>query len=467
MAIVPKSIDYTNKDYESFRAQMMSLIPIKCPEWTDYKESDFGVVIIELLAYCLDILSYYQDRNANEAYIDTAKLRGSVVSLCKLIGYSAKGYYPSEFDVEFSLTEPAPSGGVTIFSGFKVGTLQTETDPPVIFEVKDTVVIPQGEQTATIRVIQGETVYDEILGSSNASQDQIFTLKQKRAVIDGTMIVQVKENGVWVTYTRVDTFVDSTSISRHYRAYMEDNDVTYIEFGNGAAGKVPPAGTDNIRSTYRTCDGSSGNVGRNSITQVVGGEIPLLTSVNNPSDIAVSGIDKENATQIYTNAVKNFRINKRAVTDKDFQDLVELYTKNNQYVVRSAQAVKGNPYTIYVYMVTGPPTIDERNEIADYLEDKTILLDSVVISSAIENTINITVEVEVYPNYTKLSVAQRIQDVIDTYFSALKVGQDVDLKNDIISEVRSVEGIKSFNVTLNEDLIEDGHIAIKGEVTII
>ena len=59
-------IDYTDKDYESFRAKMLETLQKKMPEYTDLRESDAGVVIIELLAMGLDVLSMYQDIYANE-----------------------------------------------------------------------------------------------------------------------------------------------------------------------------------------------------------------------------------------------------------------------------------------------------------------------------------------------------------------------------------------------------------------
>jgi hypothetical protein len=80
-------IDYLTKDYDGFREGMLALIPQLLPNWTDRSESDFGVVLIELFAYVADILSYYQDRVANEAYLETATQRRSVAELLRLIDY--------------------------------------------------------------------------------------------------------------------------------------------------------------------------------------------------------------------------------------------------------------------------------------------------------------------------------------------------------------------------------------------
>lgn len=80
-------IDYVTKDYDGFREGMLALIPQLLPSWSDRSESDFGVVLIELFAYVADILSYYQDRIANEAYLGTATQRRSVAELLRLIDY--------------------------------------------------------------------------------------------------------------------------------------------------------------------------------------------------------------------------------------------------------------------------------------------------------------------------------------------------------------------------------------------
>src|SRR6266481_745790 len=80
-------IDYMARDYASFRNALIGLIPAKLPEWTDRSEADFGIVMIELFAYMADILSYYQDRIANEAFLSTAQERRSVIEHLNLIGY--------------------------------------------------------------------------------------------------------------------------------------------------------------------------------------------------------------------------------------------------------------------------------------------------------------------------------------------------------------------------------------------
>ncbi|MBN1511751.1 MAG: putative baseplate assembly protein [Phycisphaerae bacterium] len=56
-------------------------------KWTARDRSDFGVLTFELWAYLADILSFYNERTINEAFLRTARLRASVVRLAALLGY--------------------------------------------------------------------------------------------------------------------------------------------------------------------------------------------------------------------------------------------------------------------------------------------------------------------------------------------------------------------------------------------
>ncbi|GAA1445860.1 putative baseplate assembly protein [Leifsonia poae] len=80
-------VDYLAKDYESFRRLMFDRLAQTLPEWTERHEADLGVVMVELMAYAADDLSYYEDAVATEAYLGTARRRVSVKRHARLVGY--------------------------------------------------------------------------------------------------------------------------------------------------------------------------------------------------------------------------------------------------------------------------------------------------------------------------------------------------------------------------------------------
>lgn len=80
-------IDYLAKDYASFRQLMLDHLAQRVPGWQEPTEADIGNVMVEILAYAADYLSYYQDAVATEAYLGTARLRTSVRRHARLLDY--------------------------------------------------------------------------------------------------------------------------------------------------------------------------------------------------------------------------------------------------------------------------------------------------------------------------------------------------------------------------------------------
>jgi hypothetical protein len=80
-------VDYLAKDYDSFRTLLLDYMAAAVPRWTERSPADLGVVLVELLAYAGDALSYFQDAAATEAYLYTARRRTSVRRHARLMDY--------------------------------------------------------------------------------------------------------------------------------------------------------------------------------------------------------------------------------------------------------------------------------------------------------------------------------------------------------------------------------------------
>lgn len=81
------AINYMAKDYASFRQLMLDRMSLLVPEWTERHPADLGIVLVELLAYVGDYLSYKQDAIGTEAYLGTARRRVSVRRHVRLVDY--------------------------------------------------------------------------------------------------------------------------------------------------------------------------------------------------------------------------------------------------------------------------------------------------------------------------------------------------------------------------------------------
>src|SRR5262252_376296 len=127
-------IDYMARDYASFLQSMRALIPEKLPQWTDYEsDADFGNVLLQLFAHMGDILSYYQDRVANEGFLGTARERRSVIQHLRLIGYTLATASPASTTLTLSFPATA-TDAVEIRRGDGFSTKGQRETPSVRFE---------------------------------------------------------------------------------------------------------------------------------------------------------------------------------------------------------------------------------------------------------------------------------------------------------------------------------------------
>ncbi len=83
------ALKYRVGTFSSFRRAMIDAIAAEpaLARWTSRDTDDYGIDIIELWAYLGDVLTFYQERIANEAFLRTAVQRDSLMRLAALIDY--------------------------------------------------------------------------------------------------------------------------------------------------------------------------------------------------------------------------------------------------------------------------------------------------------------------------------------------------------------------------------------------
>ena len=86
-AVIDPDINYLAKDYGSFRRLMLDRLSVIQPNWHERNPADIQMMLVELLAYVGDYLSYYQDAVGTEAYLGTSRKRSSVKRHVRLLDY--------------------------------------------------------------------------------------------------------------------------------------------------------------------------------------------------------------------------------------------------------------------------------------------------------------------------------------------------------------------------------------------
>lgn len=86
-----RQADFASYDFETLRKSFIDYLQTSYPEtFNDYVESSEYVALLDIIAFMGQSLSYRNDVNTRENFIDTAERRDSVIKLANLIGYNPK-----------------------------------------------------------------------------------------------------------------------------------------------------------------------------------------------------------------------------------------------------------------------------------------------------------------------------------------------------------------------------------------
>lgn len=104
-------------------------------------EDDFSIALLDAWATVGDILTFYQERIANESYLRTAIERRSLVGLARLIGYRLGPGVAAGTFLAFTLDDATGSvEKVTIAAGTKVQSVPGQDQSPQTFETSEEIV---------------------------------------------------------------------------------------------------------------------------------------------------------------------------------------------------------------------------------------------------------------------------------------------------------------------------------------
>ena len=140
-----KKISYINKDFDTFKQQLITFARTYYPEsYNDFTEASPGMMFIEQASYVGDVLSFYADNQMQENFVQFAKQRKSLLAAAYRGGYTPKVTAASSVVVDvyqilpstiiFGPTVPAWNYALIIEQGAQ---LAYEGDPSIKFYIKN------------------------------------------------------------------------------------------------------------------------------------------------------------------------------------------------------------------------------------------------------------------------------------------------------------------------------------------
>lgn len=320
------NIQLVGLDFDTIKQNLITFLQNQSI-FSDYNFTGSGLnVLLDVLAYNTGYLGYYLNMVANESFLDSAKLRESVVSIAKQLGYLPQSRHAAEAIINLIISPP------------------NNSNPPA------TLVIPQNTQFITsvnnVNYTFGTTVdYTVALNTNNNTYalnnvtiveglpftftftvdttipNQAFVIPNSNVDIS-TISVRVQNSITDTTITVFNQANDINTIDGTTAVYFlqEVNDEQYqIYFGDGILGQALVNG-NLIIVQYTACNADAPNLASTFVAaQPIGGygNIAITTT-----QAAFGGAERETIESVRFNAPKSYQVQGRAVTVNDYTQIL-------------------------------------------------------------------------------------------------------------------------------------------------
>jgi hypothetical protein len=154
-------------------------------------------------------------------------------------------------------------------------------------------------------------------------------------------LVRLDEGGeTWIAQRDL---LASDRFAPEFVVEVERDGIAQLRFGDDISGKKPAAGFTPF-ATYRVGSGREGNIGAEAISRAVCDPVGIK-AVRNPMP-AIGGRDAETMEEIRQFAPREFRTQKRAVTETDYAVMTQLHPEVQKAAARFRWT--GSWYTVFV-----------------------------------------------------------------------------------------------------------------------
>ena len=316
-------------DFESIAEALRSYMQYQT-EFSDYNFQGSALsTLINLLAYNTHYNGVYDNFALNEAFLDTAFKRASVISHAGLINYIPRSARASSAKVNLTVIDDNFKSSTTdiVFPKYSLFHTRIE-DKNYTFYTDSNYVLHRVDGTSTFvckDVIIKQGTYITIQQTYSGEAAQKFVLENNNVDLS-TLTVQVQHDQQLITFNRAENIIDITSDSKVYFISTEGRGYYQIEFGSGLLGYSLSAG-DIVYITYLSCgDDPAACNGANQFRYSrnlidIGFSTTAIMTVTTTSRSA-GGADPEDTESIRMLAPKVFATQDRCITVNDYRSIL-------------------------------------------------------------------------------------------------------------------------------------------------
>jgi hypothetical protein len=350
--------DFSKLDFSDQRQKLVDFLSTQ----TEFQDFNFNgpaiSILIDALTYTNLQLSTYANFSLSEVFLDSAQIRGSVVSRAKELGYTPRSVSAAYAELRLTVVLGSANTGITNFyipawSKFAANvnnqafTFMT-TNRYQLLEERDSnnIVINPGTYVADVVVYEGLLTQQSFLYTSDTLQ-QLFTFTNQMIDTRFMTVTTTEANNS----TNILTWVQSPNIvkvgptDQVYFIQEGPDGFWQMYFGDNIVGAAPSVNS-RIKAQYLATQGAGANgISVFALVDTISYLSPLSSSnVNVPGTaFAVTtvtpsgyGADRESIDSIRDAAPKAYKAQNRAVTVQDYISILQ-----NQYGYIESAAVWG------------------------------------------------------------------------------------------------------------------------------
>ena len=319
-------LQITDLDFDTIKNNLKNFLSQQS-EFQDYDFEGSGLnILLDILAYNTHYNAYYLNMVANEAFLDTAVLRSSVVSHAKMLGYIPHSRKPAVANVNITITVPTnnPTTSLTLPQGFG---LQSDLIDNIsyLFNVLEPITVTRtGDQFIyeNVKVYEGDIITNSYTYNSTSNPKSVFVIPDINVDTE-SLIVTVQANpgnSSIETYTFASSVLDIDGDSQVYFVEETKDSKYQIYFGDNVIGKALPDGCI-VNIQYVVSNGQQANKATSflPVTGVAGfGNINIQIN-----SVAGGSSERESVESIRYSAPLQFATQNRLVTYKDYESYIK------------------------------------------------------------------------------------------------------------------------------------------------
>ena len=399
------NLKVTELDFADIKENLKAFLKQQT-EFNDYDFDGSGMsVLLDVLAYN----THYNAMNAhfalNEAFLDSAQIRGNVVTRAKLLGYVPRSILSPRATVTITVDVSGESGTIpttlTLPRGTKLKTLIGGEEFQYVVLDNHTAPLESNKFIfSNITICEGS--FREIkYRVDNDIENQKFQLSDDHADTS-TLRVRVQENEestAFDIYTKFESLSTVNEETKTYYLQQNSNEYFEIYFGDGVTG-FKPTNNNIVTLDYVITKGDESNGAGDAVNSLTGfsavdnvGGFSTITIQTNA--LSAGGVEEETSESIRFNAPLTFTSQNRAVTADDYAAIIKKSFANIDSISTWGGEDQDPPEYGRAYIAIKPLlsqtlTEDEKSEIT-----------GVILKG--KNVVSITPEI-VDPNFTNLEL---------------------------------------------------------------